>query len=153
MNKDLQIVESFKNLSKNIVNYFETILLNKANISCSELSVLSVICETDKNGKKVNVTEIANILKITKSAVSQSITKLEKKGYVKRKINLFDKKINYISLTEDAIKKYEQKRNDYDFVINKVVDEMGEEDSKELTRLLEKLSNIISELGKGEVDA
>ena len=147
--KDIQMVESFKNLTKNIVNFFENTLLDKTDISCSELSVLSIICENEKNRKKVNVTEIANELKISKSAVSQSISKLEKKGFVKRKINLFDKKINYISLTEDALKKYEDKRKEYNKAIFKVTSEMGEEDSKELTRLLEKLSNIICDLGKG----
>lgn len=152
-NKYIEIVESFKTLSKNIVIFFENNLLDNNDISCSELSVLNVICENEKKGKKVNLTEIANELKITKSAVSQSIAKLEKKGFLKRKINLFDKKVNYISLTKDALKKYESKRKEYDLVIKKVSDEMGENDSKELSRLLEKLSNIICNLGKGEVNA
>ena len=152
-NKDIQMVESFKNLTKSIVNFFESALLNKTSISCSELSVLGIICENEKENRKVNVTEIANELKVSKSAVSQSVSKLEKKGFVKRKINLFDKKINYISLTEDALIKYENKKKEYDEVISKVSKEMGEEDSKELSRLLEKLSDIISELGKGEANA
>lgn len=152
-NNDIEIVESFKNLSKNIVSFFENILLSKSDISCSELSVLSVVCENEKLNKKVNVTEIASELKISKSAVSQSIAKLEKKGYVKRKINLFDKKINYISLSEDCLKKYEDKKNIYNCCINKVLVKMGEEDSKELSRLLEKLSDIIYEFGKDEVNA
>ena len=50
---------------------------------------------------------------------------------------------------EDALKKYEDKRKEYNKAIFKVTSEMGEEDSKELTRLLEKLSNIICDLGKG----
>ena len=148
--KDIQMVESFKNLTKNIVSFFENTLLDKTDISCSELSVLSIICENEKIQKKVNVTEIANELKISKSAVSQSISKLEKKGYVKRKINLFDKKINYISLTEDAIQKYEIKHKEYENAIFKVLNEMGEKDSEELSRLLGKLSNIIYSLGKVE---
>jgi len=153
LNKEVQIVESFKNLTKNIINLFENTLLNKADISCSELSVLGVICESEKEKKKVNITEIANELKISKSAASQSVSKLEKKGFVKRKINLFDKKINNISLTANAMKEYENKSKKHSEIIDKVTSKMGEEDSQELSRLLEKLSNIISDLGKDEVNA
>lgn len=143
-----EMVESFKNLTKHIVSFFESNLFEKENISCSELSVLKVLCEGEKEDKKMNVTELANELNMSKSAVSQLISKLEKKGFVKRKINLFDKKINYISVTEEARSAYENNHKKYNEVVKKVVDEMGETDSKELSRLLGKLSNIISELGE-----
>ena len=143
-----EMVESFKNLTKHIVSFFESNLFEKENISCSELSVLKVLCEGEKADKKMNVTELANALKMSKSAVSQLIAKLEKKGFVKRKINLFDKKINYISVTEEARSAYENNHKKYNEVVKKVVDQMGKTDSKELSRLLEKLSNIISELGE-----
>lgn len=152
-NEDIRMVESFKKLSKSITDFFENNLLDKADISCSELKILETILKKGKENEKVNVTEIANELKISKSAVSQSITKLEKKGYIKRKINLFDKKINYFILTEEAICKYEIKQKEYDQAINKVSKKMGEKDSEELSRLLMKLSNIINELRKEEINA
>ena len=61
---------------------------------------------------------------------------------------MFDKKINYISVTDEARMGYESNHKKYNEVVKKVVDQMGETDSKELSRLLEKLSNIISELGE-----
>ena len=146
---NIQMIESFKNLAKNISSFFDNNLLKKEDITCSELSVLGVICENEK----MNVTDLANSLKISKSAVSQTLSKLEKKGYVKRKINLFDKKISYISLTENAKEKYEKKKEEYDSIINKVENQMGENDLKELSRLLAKLSDIIYDLGKDEVNA
>ena len=146
--KDIEIVESFKNLTKNIISFFESSLFEKENVSCSELNVLKALCEGEKENKKMNITELATLLKMSKSAVSQLISKLEKKGFVKRKINLFDKKINYISVTEEARISYENNHEKYNEVVKKVVEEMGEADSKELSRLLEKLSNIISELGE-----
>lgn len=148
--KEIEMVEAFKTLTKNIVTFFENNLSKTSDIGCSELSVLKTIHEGEKVQKKMNVTELAILLNITKSAASQLVSKLEKKGLVKRKINLFDKKVNYISLTEEAVKKYENKHNEYQEVVYKVVNEMGEKDSKELSRLLEKLSNIINGLGKVE---
>ena len=144
--KEIQMVESFRLLTKNIVHFFENNLLNKANISCSELNVLKVLCESEKEDRKMNVTELANSLNMSKSAASQLVSKLEKKGFVKRKINLFDKKVNYISITDEARKGYEDNTIKYNEVIDKVIEKMGEEDSKQLSRLLEKLSDIIYNL-------
>ena len=148
--KDIEIVESFKMLSKNIVNFFENNLFKSSNIGCSEMNALVVICENKKVNQKMNVTELATKLKITKSAASQIVTKLEKKGYIKRKRNLFDKKINYISLNENVLQQYEDKHKEYSQMAHKVSEQMGEHDVKELTRLLEKLSNIINNLGKDD---
>ncbi len=146
--KDLQMVDSFKNLTKNIVNFFENNLYEKHDISCSELSVLKVVYESEEEGKKINITELSTILKMTKSAASQLIAKLEKKSLVKRKINIFDKKINYITLTEEAKVGYEDNQKKYSEIVNKVIESMGEKDSKDLSRLLEKLSDIIKNLGE-----
>lgn len=153
INSDIKMVESFKNLAKNISTFFDENLLKNADMSCSELSVLRAIYEEENEDKKMNITKLASSLEMTKSAASQLVSKLERKGFVKRKINLFDKKINYITLTNQARNKYESKIEEYKQVINKVSLEMGEEDSKELSRLLEKLSNIINSLGKDEVNA
>ena len=143
---EIEIVESFKNLTKNIITYFENNLFGDSSFSCSEHNVIGTILQNE--GNKMNITELASILKMSKSAVSQSVSKLEKKGYVKRKINLLDKKINYLVLTEKAKEEYAIKRKEYHEMILKVSDGMGEQDSKELSRLLEKLSNIINCLGK-----
>ena len=147
---EFKMIDSFKNLAKSIASYFDNTLLNGINISCSELNVLGAIYECEKRNEKINITEISNKLKITKSAVSQSIAKLEKKGLIKRKINLFDKKVNYLSVTKKGVKQYEQKQKEYKQMINNVIRKMGKEDSKELSRLLDKLGSIMNELGKVE---
>lgn len=146
--KDIQMVDSFKNLTKNIVNFFENNLYEKYDVSCSELSLLKVIYQSEQENKKINVTELSANLKMTKSAVSQLISKLEKKSLIKRKINIFDKKINYITLTEQAKVSYENSQKKYSEIVNKVLEKMGENDSKDLSRLLEKLSGIIKNLGE-----
>lgn len=145
-NKKIEIVESFRFFSKNIANFFENHVLKKNDVNCSELSLLKVLYDGETKDKKMNVTEIASSLKISKSATSQLVSKLDKKGFVKRKINLFDKKINYITLTSNAKKWYEESTEKYNSIVEKVAENMGEEDSKELSRLLEKLSCIIYNL-------
>lgn len=148
--QDIQMVDSFKHLTKNIVNFFENNLYQKHDISCSELSILKVIHESEKEDKKINVTELSIILKMSKSAISQLIAKLEKKSLVKRKINIFDKKINYITLTETAKVIYQDNQKKYSEIADKVIEKMGKKDSEELSRLLEKLSYIIENLEEVE---
>ena len=92
-----EMIDSFKILTKNIISFFENNLFKYSDIGCSELNVIKEIYEYNKVDKKLNVTELAHLLKMSKSAVSQSISKLERKGLVKRKINLFDKKVNISS--------------------------------------------------------
>lgn len=142
MNREIKMIESFRLLAKNIVTFFENNLLTKFNISCSELAVLKLLCENEG----VNITEVALSLRITKSAASQLVSKLERKGFVKRNRNIFDKKVNCLYATEIAKQQYIENSNKYNDVIKEVADKMGEEDSNELSRLLEKLSGVIYSL-------
>lgn len=146
--ENIEIVDSFKNLTKNIVSFFESNLFKKDHISCSELSVLKALYESENRNVRMNITDLSSSLKMSKSAVSQLISKLEKKGYIKRNINLIDRKINYLYITEDVKEIYQNNQKKYSQIVNEVVKKMGEIDSKELSRLLGKLSNIICDLGE-----
>ena len=146
MEQKIELVESFKGLTKSIVNFFENTLLKSSNVSCSELSVINSLIEAEMVDKKMNITELAHSLKITKSATSQLVSKLEKKGYIKRKINLFDKKVNYLIVTEEGKKECLNNKETIDRIAKLVNIKMGDDDSSELSRLLEKLSTIIKEL-------
>ncbi len=151
MEQKIELVESFKGLTKSIVNFFENTLLKNSNISCSELSVMNALIDAENEDKKMNITELSHSLKITKSAISQLVTRLEKKGYIKRKINLFDKKVNYLIVTEEGKKECSSNQE----ILNKIAElvnlKMGNEDSVELSRLIEKLSGIIKELEGEEI--
>lgn len=142
---DIDMVESFRNLTKSITNFFEEKLLKDSAISCSELSIIKSIHDNSLKERKVNVTEIASDLHMSKSAVSQLIAKLEKKGLVKRKLNLLDKKINYIVVSKKAITIYDKTKEDAKEIILSVVNKMGEKDSIELCKLLDKLSVVIND--------
>jgi DNA-binding MarR family transcriptional regulator len=145
---DIDMVESFRNLTKSITNFFEEKLLKDSAISCSELSIIKSIHDNSLKERKVNVTEIASDLHMSKSAVSQLIAKLEKKGLVKRKLNLLDKKINYIVVSKKAITIYDKTKEDAKEIILSVVNKMGEKDSIELCKLLDKLSAVINDEGE-----
>ena len=146
MYKDIEMVESLKGLTKNIIAFFESNFFKDGDISCSELNVIKTIKQEEN--KQLNITELATLLKMSKSAVSQTIAKLEKKNLVKKKICLFDKKLYYIVLTAKGEIVYKEQSEKYMEAILRVSKEMGNDDSKELSRLVEKLSAIIEKLGK-----
>ena len=150
MEQKIDIVESFKGLSKSIANLLENTLLKNSMMSCSEFSVINALIEAEKEDKKMNITELSHSLKITKSAVSQLVTKLEKKGCLKRKINLFDKKVNYLVVTGLGKIEHDNNQERFDKIVKKVNSELGKEDSEELSRLIEKLSKIIKDLEEDE---
>ena len=147
---NIDMVDSFKILTKNIVSLFEDKIFSDTELSCSDLSIIRNIYDAESEKRKINVTELSQELKMSKSAVSQTAFKLERKGIIKRNINLFDKKICYFSLTDKAKRMYESKINEYSKMVNKVNEEMGEEDVRKLSSLLIKLSDIVERLERND---
>ena len=56
----------------------------------------------DETNKNINVLDIHNELHITKPAVSQMLSSLEKRGYISRKINTDDRRKIAATLTEEG---------------------------------------------------
>lgn len=150
-NETVKMIDSFKNLSESIKKMFDSNIFANIELSVSELKLLETIDANSKENKLVNTSDLANSLKVSKSAVSQSIAKLEKKGYIKRKISLKDKKIGYLYLTDECKIKCEEKRKVCENIIENVVDLLGEEKILKLSDLLNELSEVIENIRREKV--
>lgn len=87
----------------------------------------------------VYVSTIAEHLKVTPSAISRMLKGLEEKELIERKINKNDRRNTYVTLTEKGGKvtrKVEAEMNEF---TKNVILAMGEEDSKTLIKLFNKL--------------
>ncbi|WP_455544375.1 MarR family winged helix-turn-helix transcriptional regulator [Intestinibacter sp.] len=96
----------------------------------------------------VKTSDIGNCLCMKKPATSKMLNNLEDKGYIKRLSDKKDRRVTYVDLTqegENLLKEQHQQMIDF---TNRVVDEMGEEDTKTLTDLLNKLFDIIDHLSE-----
>ncbi len=93
--------------------------------SDTELRMLSEILAAKHKGERLISTELANILGVTRSAISQIVNRLEARGVVKRVADDVDRKIAYIEITEDTLKQYETEIKACADYAGKVVEAFG----------------------------
>lgn len=111
-------------------------------ISKGEFWVLKMIQKATLKSESdcgIYVSTIAEHLKVTPPAISRMLKGLEEKGLVERKINKNDRRNTYVTLTEKGetvAKKVEAKMNEF---TKNIILAMGEEDSKTLIKLFNKL--------------
>ena len=96
-------------------------------LSYTEICVLNEIITANCRGERLISTEIAKILRLTRSAVSQTVKDMEERGLVKRLPDAIDKKIAYVELADGVLDTYDGiLRGSFSFV-GKVVEAFGEE--------------------------
>lgn len=87
----------------------------------------------------VYVSTIAECLKVTPSAISRMLKGMEEKGLIERKVNKNDRRNTYVTLTEKGKKVTQKVEAEMNEFTKNVISGMGEEDSKTLIRLFNKL--------------
>ena len=85
-----------------------------------------VILEAEK-GKNIISSELARRLGITRSAVSQIVTKMEQRGIVNRVSSPTDRKIAYICLSESSMAVFEEQCKRANETMKRIVELYGED--------------------------
>lgn len=115
-----------------------------------ELIALRVIYKLEqmKEEKTIGVktSDIGNCLFMKKPTTSKMLNNLEDKGYINRLSDKKDRRIIYIHLTQKGIDILEKHHNDMTKYTNSVIDKLGEEDTKTLLELLNKLCDIMENM-------
>ena len=93
----------------------------------TEMRLIGQILEFRYVGKRLISTQLAHLLGITRSAVSQIVNRLEKEGVLCRVPDEVDRKIAYIELTEDALVAYKEDLTLSKAFIGRTVEKYGEE--------------------------
>lgn len=97
-----------------------------AKLSRTEFRLLREVITEQENGREVISSELARRLGVTRSAVSQIVTKMEKEGIVQRVAAPNDKKIAYVRLAPRAHAAYEAQCRCANTLMERVVGELGE---------------------------
>lgn len=92
----IKLIETAKGLER--LDFF----MGQAALSKTEFRLLQEVILEQEKGKDIISSELARRLGITRSAVSQIVTKLENQNIVKRAAAEFDRKIAYIRLSDYA---------------------------------------------------
>ena len=143
-------MESGKYLNKLIltVKFMEGLDIMPANVNLTqtEFRLIREIVMEREAGNQIISSEIARRLNITRSAVSQLVNKLEKRGIVERKASPTDRKIFYVVLSESSLNVFKQQCDEANKLINRVVEVFGKEKTDQLIGLYEEFASVFDEV-------
>lgn len=147
----LRLIERAREL-ENMDYYMGQTGLNK-----TEFRLLREVVLAQQKGGTIISSEIARRIGVTRSAVSQIVTKLEKENIVKRTPSKEDRKIAYVELTGSAKKHFEKMLAEASGFMQRVIAVYGEERMKaflseydELYRAVVQVKKEIKEKGISE---
>ncbi len=128
-NKNTAKNEKHLNVALDLFQKLEKIAVTRKSnrFNDTEMRLLREILEAKRCGQRLISTKLADRLNITRSAVSQIVSRLEEQGVVRRVSDLVDKKIAYIEVTQETQSAYAKILKECRLRIGDVVDEYGEE--------------------------
>ena len=130
-------------LSKFSKNYIE--LKKGLPIRPSEMGVLNII--TGMEGTHTPVV-LAEMLGVSKPMITAHITSLESKGYITKDPSMQDKRAYYILPTEKAKLLVESARADMKCQLERLINEMGQEEFDTLVLLAGKANSVLEDKGE-----
>jgi DNA-binding MarR family transcriptional regulator len=145
MKKDYQTLQQ---LDRALKIFRRSGIYDRVNTKLSDADIMVLFCLAfcDIN-QKVKLTDVSKTLKVTLPAITHKVNDLVEKKYLEKVQSEKDLRVIYIRLTEEGKKYVESIRDDYYNPIEKLAIHLGEEDTKNLLRIL----NKIGEIGKIKV--
>lgn len=102
--------------------------------------------EGEDSFKGITVSELSDILKVSKPAVSRMVSDLENKGYIRRITTKSDRRLVYVSISPQGKKMIEEAMNESKIALKYIIHELGEKDTEDLIRILNHLHTIIEKV-------
>ena len=119
-------------------------------ISQGEIVILHKIVQLQKglqeNEPGVKISELSKAATMSKPAVSQMLNALENKALIERVTTKVDRRVVYVKLTDQGHEQFKNKTSELTNLLDKIVNELGEEDTESLVHLLGKLNDIIENI-------
>ena len=117
----------------------------KNNFNDTELRMIGEILSAKKEGKRLISTQLATLLGITRSAVSQIVKRLETRGVIVRVDDEVDRKIAYIEVSDEVLGQYQQEFKLCANFASKVVKTYGIEKFEALCTSFEEFLEVIEQ--------
>lgn len=107
-------------------------------------------CSKDETVQGMKMSDISRMLGISRPASTQVVNELEKKGFVERILTKHDRRVVYVRMTEAG--KEALKKGDVGFhlILKKLDELLGEQDMRELMRIIKKLGDALGEKAEEE---
>lgn len=114
----------------------------KTHFNNTEIRLIGEILAAKAEGKRLISTQLANLLGITRSAVSQIVNHLSAEGVVKRVADDVDRKIAYIEVTEETLATYEKDIECCKEFIGAIVEKFGKDNFETMCVLFDSFMDI-----------
>lgn len=116
----------------------------------TEMLMMREIVVAKQEGRRLISSRLAELLNITRSAVSQIVNKLEEANVVRRVPDAKDRKIAYIELSEEAYGVYENVERRVNRILNEIITRFGEDRVEHLLSEARKFVEAFNEAVKAE---
>lgn len=111
----------------------------------TEMQMMKEIIRVKEEGGRIISSDLAKLLGVTRSAVSQMVNKLEKNNVVMRVPDEKDRKIAYIELSEGARAVYDDIKAKVADVMAEIIEKMGEEKVKGFIASASEFAQVLDE--------
>lgn len=120
----------------------------KSRFNQTELRLLGEIVSAKNKGQRYISTQLATLLGVTRSAISQIVNNLEERGVVKRVPDEVDRKIAYVEITDNVLDVYGEELHKISSRVAKVISAFGEERFDALCDTLDDFFKIAEQIMK-----
>jgi DNA-binding MarR family transcriptional regulator len=156
MDKSLssELIEVMGNMRKLTIKYH-----CKRTLYPGEYMMLRIIYnsmeEKRKNGidgPGLKVGDLGDMMHSTKPATSKMLKNVEDKGYIERVIDSNDRRVVYVKLSQEGEAIIKHSLDTMLEFADNTIQKLGEEDAKELIRIMKKLYQTMSEVSQKNTD-
>ena len=151
-NLEVQLVQSifqFKRLINSGLGMDATD--NKNSLNMAELILMSGVANNTANSEgNVGMSDIRSYLQVTKGAVSQMLSSLEKKGFINRDINKSNRRNLIVTLTAEGRQILERQYGEFSDRLEKIISRLGEDDVRQMIAIVNRMIEITNDIEAGE---
>jgi DNA-binding MarR family transcriptional regulator len=112
---------------------------SQTKLSDADIMVMFCVAFCDTN-QRLKLTDVAKTLRVTLPAVTHKVNDLVDKKYLEKENSTKDLRVTFIRLTNEGKQFVESIRDAYYQPLKTLVEHLGEEDTKNFMRILDKIS-------------
>ncbi len=134
-------------LTKSRVMFFEIKKRQINSVLHGEMFILHFISH-----KKAPVlpSELSVVTRTSSARVAMALKNLESKGFIERNIDKADRRKVLVTITEKGIKEVEKQHDKIRAIMEKLINELGEEDVREYLRIVDRVIEISRKMSADE---
>lgn len=135
-----------KELFESFIRFKKLIRSDKflKNLNFNEMIVFGVLLKYQiEDNKAIQVKELSEKIKISRPALNVILNRLEDKELIKRLRSGKDRRAVFVEMSDKALRLYQDENNKLIGCLNRIVEKMGEEDTRKTIKMLDKLYNIM----------